>query len=70
MPYPPTDVFVSPAEAARLLAVSTDTIYRHVADGRLPALRFGSAKNAPLRIRTTDLVEQLSLPGTQRPERP
>jgi excisionase family DNA binding protein len=65
MAIPTTDEFVSPSEAARLLAVSTKTIYRHIGDGSLRALRCGTAKNAPLRIRLGDLAEQLHLPREQ-----
>jgi excisionase family DNA binding protein len=56
-----TDRFVSPSQAARLIGRSTRTIYRAVAAGRLAALRWGDAPNAPIRIRASDLAEQLRL---------
>ena len=59
----PRDTFVSPAEAARLLAVSRRSIYRYISEGHLRAVKLGSAPNAPLRIRAADLVEQLRLVG-------
>ena len=58
--------FVSPREAAQLLAVSRRSIYRYITAGRLRAVKVGAARNAPLRVRKTDLVEQLRLPERQR----
>jgi excisionase family DNA binding protein len=63
----PSDSFVSPARAAELLACSRRTIYRHVADGRIAALRFGSSPNAPLKIPIGSLVEQLHLIDMKEP---
>lgn len=40
MPSPRFDD-LSPAQAAELVGVSTDTIRRRIADGTLPARRFG-----------------------------
>src|SRR4051794_19676473 len=54
--------FVSPRQAAELLAVSRRSVYRYIAAGRLRAVRVGVGRNAPLRVRTSDLVEQLRLP--------
>jgi len=66
----PTERFVSPAEAARLLACSRRSIYGWISSGRLRAVRVGHAPNSPLRVRVSDLTEQLQLPDVRRSEHP
>jgi excisionase family DNA binding protein len=54
-PGRPADVaFLTVEEAARFLRVSPPTIYRRVAEGRLPAVRLG-AGSGPLRIPVAEL---------------
>ena len=48
-------VFLSPAEVARLAAISRKTVYREINRGELPAIHIGRQ----LRIDPTDLDEYL-----------
>lgn len=41
------DEYLSPAQAADAAAVSVDTIRRRIADGTLPAVRFGRLVRIP-----------------------
>jgi excisionase family DNA binding protein len=44
---PDRSPFLTVAEAAALLRLSTRAIYRHVADGTLPAIRIGTTVRIP-----------------------
>ena len=50
---------MTPAEAARELAVSVDSIYRYVRRGQLPATRLPGGPHAPLRIPRSAIDELL-----------
>ncbi|MCB8912060.1 helix-turn-helix domain-containing protein [Rhodococcus rhodochrous] len=54
-------------EAAQLLAVSHQTIRARIEDGSLPAYKVGPHRNAPLRIRATD-IEALLRPKVELAE--
>lgn len=60
MPELDTHQLISLADAALTLAVSTKTVRRYIAAGRLEAVRLG---NKTLRIKTTS-IEQLIRTGT------
>lgn len=60
MPDLETHQLISLADAALTLAVSTKTVRRYIAAGRLEAVRLG---NKTLRIKTTS-IEQLIRTGT------
>jgi excisionase family DNA binding protein len=46
--------YLSPAEAAELLGVKRETIYRHIRRGKLPAVRLGRSLRIPeAELRTT-----------------
>lgn len=52
---------VSVSQAAELLGVSDDLIYRLIADGVLPAIKLGGRKVVP--VRAIDLVVDRALAG-------
>jgi excisionase family DNA binding protein len=52
----PSTEYVTPAEAADLLRLSRETVYRLVRRGDLRAIRVGNGPNASLRIHPDDLV--------------
>lgn len=54
---PPLPEFLKVSDAAALMNVSTVTVRRLVKDGELKAFRLGEKRNAPFRIRATDLQE-------------
>lgn len=55
-PTSPPDLpeFVTYRHAAQLTGASTDTLRRHTAEGRLPAVRLGGI--GPLRVKTSDVL--------------
>ncbi len=60
--------YLTPGEAAELLAVSRKTIQRRIADGTIPTVRLGAKL---VRIRRADLDRALSAPPMRRrPGRP
>jgi excisionase family DNA binding protein len=51
---------LTPAEAARMLGVERDYIYRHAAAGDFPVVRLGSSQRPRLRVDVADLRAWLS----------
>ena len=47
---------LTPAEAATYINFDAETIRRWVRTGKLKAFKFGSARNAPVRIDPSDLA--------------
>ncbi len=59
----PQDALLTPTQAAELVGVTPGTVRRWIAAGEVRALRLGSARNAPLRVAASELVERLTLAG-------
>jgi excisionase family DNA binding protein len=56
----PAPLFVSVAEAARRLGLSTSYAYRLVAEGEIPSRKFGRLVRVPVKC-----LEALAAPGPQ-----
>jgi excisionase family DNA binding protein len=51
----PVEQYLKLRDAASVMQVSLATIRRWVDAGELPVMKFGDAKNSPVRIRRSDL---------------
>lgn len=58
---PQDDEYLTVAEAAKLLKISTRTLRRHIKAGLLPARRLGKV----YRLKRSDLDRALAVPPTQ-----
>jgi excisionase family DNA binding protein len=56
-------------EVAETLRLRSHAVYERIASGELPALRLGSGRRAPIRVRAEDLDRYVA-PEESTPERP
>ncbi|HVL04510.1 MAG TPA: helix-turn-helix domain-containing protein [Acidimicrobiales bacterium] len=61
---PPTDDFLAPAEAARLLRISRRTLLRWLRDGRIP---YELTEEGEPRIRRADVMRHIDPPEEESP---
>jgi len=55
----PTHYLVTPAQAARSLKVSADTIYKWIKRGHLPYYKLGDGRNGTVRLSPRDIRDFL-----------